>query len=246
MVLARALDYGLNTIDDPQDRALMEFWMNAGIVNELDDVVGRCNVNYTRELQNRIESDMMSSHMDNLMELYKFVEYDLLSSCGIQLSDLAREVILSLSAQEIGALEEPIHEFNILFSRGTQNNNITFKSLAETMMWAMGADLCLNRTSFVDTWYRGPCHTILDKVSQTNMQPLMNFVDMVTDVRVHPLELSSDVRLHTVGAVSAIRYCQYFSSELNLNDAWDALQTSETYQSIRHQIESIINRADRH
>lgn len=232
-VLERAVENGIEAIENDDDRAIIQFWLDAGRVD--DDELHRCTIDYLRTLQNRIQIDIRSTRMTDVTRLYDFVEYDLLSSCGIQVAELARQVLLPLEVNQIAKLDEPTRMFDLWFCRGTQTET-SFKSVAEAMMWALGADLCLDRTSFIRTWNQGPCSGILDQVAQTSMQPLANYVAMLTDARVYPLHLGSDVSLPTIGAVSAIRYCEYFSSEQALSDAWYALQTSDTYQSIRDQI----------
>lgn len=232
-VLTRAVEDGIETIDNDVDREIIRFWMDAGDVN--DDQLDRCTAEYIRQLQYEISVDEQNTRLTNPIQLYDFAVHDLLSSCGIRVDLLAREMIRSLTDLQIVRLDEPAREFDLWFSRET-TVEVSLMSVAEKMMWAVGATRCLNRTGFIGAWNEGPCSTVLDRIALRDMHPLVDYTEILTEIRLHPLRLGSEISPATIGAVSIVRCCRHFSTGQALAEAWDALQTSELYRTLANYV----------
>lgn len=230
--------HGLESISNLDDRRIIQFWMNAGRVSDIE----KCNVMYLRHLRDKFESDMKLVRMTNLSRVYTFAEFDLLSSCGVQVGELAEEVIRSLNVEQIRRLEGIVPEFDLWFSRETEGS---FQFVAEGMMYLLGFERCLRKVDLLSAWYQGPCPTVLRKVNEKHALPLYDYVNLATETRVHPYDLGYDVSPSTKFAVSMIRYCDYFRWENSQTEAWDALQTSESYQRIKSHYALLNNQVNR-
>lgn len=208
-----------------KDRKLVQFWTDAGRVDD-DETSRRCTVDYIRQLQDRIEADMRDTHLSDVIELYYYAELDLLCSCGDKVANLAEELIPLLKQDDnlemtAKALNKWLHEMG--------KREETFPIVAEWMMWTVGADKCLSEMDFIRAWHKGPCSNVLSKMAQPHMEPLMNFVSMLDDTQIDPMSLLSNV---SPSPLALVQCCEYFRTEGALINAWNALQSSDTYQTM--------------
>lgn len=220
----KAFSEGSDARISQKDQKLIEFWADAGRVD--DDETARCSVAYIRQLQHKIEADLRNTHLTDTIELYYYAELDLLSSCGDKVADLADELSPTLKENEnlemtVVALNKWLHEMG--------REEEMFPPVAEGMMWTVGAGRCLNRNEFTSAWNQGPCSSVLDKLTEPYMKPLRDFVSMVDDTQIDPMKLISNV---SPSVVALVQCCEYFREEGALINAWNALQDSDTYQTM--------------
>lgn len=145
--MLRALIRGRDPPIGPQDKELIRFWMNAGRADGYE-TSERCSVDYIKQLQHKIETDMQDTQLSNVFELYYFAELDLLSSCGDRVAYLAEEA--TLSSEESRRLLMIAAEFNKwFFHEPDEVEWVGLQGVAECMIRVLGVNKCLNSTSFM-------------------------------------------------------------------------------------------------
>lgn len=227
--LQYAIEHGLGSIPNEQDRRIIEFWMNAGRIQ--DDIdMNKCCAHNLDVLRHRIESDEQATQMTDVRRLYNFAEFDLLTSCGLRVGEIARQ--LPILREGARRLLVTVREFDLWFSRGTYGS---IQSVAESMMYLLRIDRYVNRTDFIDAWSRGPCSGVMERVTMRRNLALLDYAKMITETRVYPIELGDEVSIGTIAAVSIVRYCYYFRSMDTLTEVWKALQAGHSDERLSYQ-----------
>lgn len=233
--LQSAIEHGLSSIPIEEDRRIIEFWMNAGQTEDQPES-NKCSVRSLDILQRQIESDAQSTRMTNVRRLYNFAEFDLLTSCGVKVAGMARQ--LTINPQLGRKLVVAVREFDLWFSRGTYGS---LQTLAESVMYLLSIDRYISKEGFLNAWNKGPCPGMLQMVIDRDIVALWDYAKMLTETRVYPIELGDEVDLAVIGAASIVRYCDYFRSEHALIEVWKTLQAGQSdqrlvYQKIRNQV----------
>lgn len=211
------------------DRAMIQFWLEA---NKIEDDA-KCSVDYLRQLKNKIESDKENSHMLNVMEIYYATELNLLSFCGDKVAEYGGELRQFLEEKR-GSIKMIAVEFNLWLHK-TDNSEAALRPIAEWMLMNIGVQNGMEEGKFIEAWRHGQCEGILNKMSDNRMQPFANFLMMIDAAKFNPYKLRSTV---SSLIVSLVQCCEYFRSEEAIIRAWDALQTSTMYKSLRKSPES--------
>lgn len=218
-----------------EDRAMVEFWIDAGSIDD----ESRCSIDYLRQLQYRIQIDIRNSQLENVTELYYFTELDLLSACGDRVASLATERLGPLREANKN-LRMVVVEFIDWRYDTDQCDTRLFRSMSEWMFLTVGIKNGYSRTEFIRTWTEGPCRTVLDLMRLPEMEPFARFVKLIDETNYDPRKLVTSVS-HTL--VSLVQCCQYFQNDDALTRAWVFLQSSDLYSRLIERYQQVLNEA---
>lgn len=223
-VLARTVDEGLDDLNDV-DRGIIQFWSDTIRSWIDDDGSGICTASQLRELEDRIESDVRNSQMTDVRALYNITEGLMIKSCSKRVEGpyekLDHHALFNLGWAMMG-LRVP----------GPEPDPENLRYIAENMRRIV-SDLgfpCTNSSDFIAAWRRGPCSSSLQLLEQPDMQPLVDYIEILDytrerlDGEVQGIPIVDSELGGLLEALWPIRFCLYFNSEQALTEAWNTLQ----------------------